>query len=157
MQRQSYCARTPTTHQLISGEETVMKPIRRPMGKFGQDVKFLMTTGSGPRFNVSPEGQIPKRNVLLKTHLVIFMSCSLFTKQIWIWIEYVSSSTFLSNTDCKSTLLIYVCKYCKSCSICYLVYLSSMQCKQKINILKNNYRYKNCFQFSKINIWSIHL
>ncbi len=27
MQRQPYCTRTPTTHQLIGGEETVMKPI----------------------------------------------------------------------------------------------------------------------------------
>ncbi len=48
MWQQPYCARTPTTHQLIGGEETVMKPIsvwgwlrdhdgQRPVGGFAQD------------------------------------------------------------------------------------------------------------------------
>ncbi len=48
MRQQLYCARTPATHQLTGGEETVMQPIsvrgwlgghdgQRPMGKFGQD------------------------------------------------------------------------------------------------------------------------
>ncbi len=64
-----YCTRTPTTHQLISGEETVMKPVsvwgwlgghdgQRPVGKFDQDagvrpllffkgyLGFFMTTES---------------------------------------------------------------------------------------------------------------
>jgi len=27
MQQQPYCTRTPTTHQLTGGEETVMKPV----------------------------------------------------------------------------------------------------------------------------------
>ncbi len=81
MRQQPYCARTPTSHQLTGGEETVMKPIsvwgwlgghdgQRPMGKFGQDagvtpllfskdiLGFLMTTESqDPRFNVSSEGR----------------------------------------------------------------------------------------------------
>ncbi len=81
MRRQPYCARTPTTHQLIGGEETVMKPIsvwgllgghdgQRPMGKFGQDAgvtPLLFFEGhpgifndhreSGPRFNISSEGR----------------------------------------------------------------------------------------------------
>ncbi len=50
MRRQPQCARTPTTHQLTSGEETEMKPIsvwgwlaghdgQRTMGKFGQDAE----------------------------------------------------------------------------------------------------------------------
>ncbi len=64
---QPYCTRTPTTHQLTGGEETVMKPIgvwgllighdgQRPMGKIGQGIhpysfskdilEFLMTTES---------------------------------------------------------------------------------------------------------------
>ncbi len=44
MQRQPYCARTPTTHQLIGGEETIGvwgllggHDGQRPIGKFGQD------------------------------------------------------------------------------------------------------------------------
>ncbi len=64
MRRQPYWARTSTTHQLIGGEETVMKPIsvwgwlgghdgQRPMGKFGI---FNDHRESGPRFNVSSEG-----------------------------------------------------------------------------------------------------
>ena len=81
MRRQPYCARTPTTHQLTGGEETVMKPIsiwgwlgghdgQRPRGKFGQDAgvtPLLFFEGhpgifndhreSGPRFNVSSEGR----------------------------------------------------------------------------------------------------
>ncbi len=80
MRRQPYCARTPTTHQLTGGEETVMKPIgvwgwlgghdgQRPMGKFGQNAgvtPLLFFEGhpgifndhreSGPRFNGSSEG-----------------------------------------------------------------------------------------------------
>ncbi len=69
MRRQPYCARTPNTHQLIGGEETMMKPIsvwgwlgghdgQRPVGGFSQDARvtpllfskdilgFLMTTES---------------------------------------------------------------------------------------------------------------
>ncbi len=76
MRRQPYCARTPSTHQLTGGEETVMKPISvwgwlsEAMGKFDQDAgvtPLLFFEGhpgifndyreSGPRFNVSSEGR----------------------------------------------------------------------------------------------------
>ena len=86
MRRQPYCARTPTTHQLTGGEETVMKPIsiwgwlgghdgQRPRGKFGQDAgvtPLLFFEGhpgifndhreSGPRFNISSEGRVVVRS-----------------------------------------------------------------------------------------------
>ncbi len=79
MWRQPYCARMPTTHKLIGGEETVMKPIgvwgwlggrdvQRPVGEFGQDAGvtpllffeghpgiFNDHRGSGLRFNISSE------------------------------------------------------------------------------------------------------
>ncbi len=103
MRRQPYCARTPTTHQLTGGEETVMKPIsvwgwlggydgQRPVGKFGQDAgltPLLFFEGhpgifydhreSGPLFNVSSLFSI---DVFSKKHSQIMSHC--FSHPLWI-------------------------------------------------------------------------
>ncbi len=113
IRQQPYCPRTPTTHQLIGGEETEWCRIygdvwgwlgghdgQRPMGKFVQDAgvtPLLFFEGhpgifndhreSGPRFNISSGGQA----CIKSAHRILWIFC--------IVVSELSSFTFPNSVQ----------------------------------------------------------